>query len=577
VSGGQVCPKDGAKLHDDGSCIACDVRKSCGLPDPEPPRLETPRAPYKMPPRLEADPEAVKLEGKPKDPPKLARGEGGTPLVAGHGYARRFPLEALPEPMAAYAQDLAVRKQVPVDLTALTLLGALGSVAGPRILIRRDLDWIQPTNIYTCCGLGSSGGKSPAVAEIRQGMQRARGLLAERHQMAVAKQIAQLEQEGEALLARANDVHTPIEERDRLRHAAKLKVREREGLEAEPPSPPELVLDGDTTPEALADTMAGNQGCGPVIDDEGTLLRNIGGQTYGDGKGGKAGNLGLLLVGYDCRYFRPKRTGRVAGSVERAALSLVLSPQPGLVASMLRNSTMNELGLINRFIVSVPGDLLGLRAGRPSTYYRDAPAERPDLSGRRWWSALVERLVARYDIIGSEDAEEGAATIDLTREAWKRHYEYSESLERRCHPATGDLRKVAPWAAKHAGRVLRIAALLHLAHGLEVGDELTEQVMEQAIAIGDWAIEHFLHAEVVAGLSEEAGRIKEYVDGTQLGFATRTELFRNVFKGHASAAALSGWIEELVAEGDYEVVSIGTGGRPSVAVRRKGVEHEAAA
>jgi hypothetical protein len=516
------------------------------------------------PPDLMDDPPEADVESG--DDPAPATGAGATPFVAGHGYARRFPTEALPEKMAAYVRDLAYRKQVPVDLPAITLLGALGSVAGPRIVIRRDLDWTQPTNLYTCVAMGSGGGKTPTVDEIRNGMLRAKKVLAERHTIRVASLVAQLEREVDDLRLRANNIHTPIDEREGLRLTATTKESEAKEMKENPPPPPELVIDGDTGPEALGETMAANYGCGPLIDDEGTFFRNLAGQ-YGNGK---TGNLSLVLVGYDCRYYRPKRVTRTAAGIPRAAVSLVISPQPSLVASAMRNQMMDELGFINRFVVCVPGDLVGQRQGRPSTYYRDEPSERPDLSGRKWWSSLIERLVSRYDVI--EDAEpENMPTIDLTRAAWKRHYEYGEAIESRCHPATGDLRKVAPWATKHAGRVLRVAALLHLAAGNEATDELQEPTMENAIVIGDWMIEHFLAAGKVVGLSDEAGRIQEYIDGTELGWATRTAISKDVFKGHAPSAAMEVWIGELVATGRYEVVKVvgEKGGRAREMVRRR--------
>ncbi len=505
-------------------------------------------------------PESIEVQAAP------TLGAGATPFIAGHGYARRFPLEALPERMRAYVCDLAHRKQVPVDLPALTLLGSLGSVAGPRIVIRRDLDWTQPTNIYTCCGMGSGGGKSPTVDEVRNGMLRAKAVLGERHATKTAKDMAALEEEIADLRTRANDVRTPITEKEGLRLMATAKEAELKQMTENPPPPPELVLDGDTGPEALAETMAANYGCGPVIDDEGTFFRSLAG-LY---SAGRTGNLSLVLVGYDCRYYRPKRVTRNASGMARAAVSLVISPQPSLVASAMRNQMMDELGFINRFIVCVPGDLVGQRQGRPSTYYRDTPAERPDKSGQKWWSALVERIVSRYDVIGDADPDT-VPTINLTRAAWKRHYDYSEEIESRCHPATGSLRKVAPWATKHPARVLRIAALLHLADGGEAGDELEESTMEAAITVGEWTIEHFLSAGKVVGLSDEADRIKEYIDGTDGGQATRTAVSKDVFKGHATSAAMDAWIGELVATGRYEAVKVvgERGGRAREVVRRR--------
>ncbi|MDG4792087.1 YfjI family protein [Micromonospora sp. WMMD1102] len=400
------------------------------------------------------------------------RGAGATPFTAGAGYARRFPIDALPPDMRSYARDLAIRKQVPVDLPALTMLGILGSVAGPRVTIRRDLDWRQPTNLYTLCALPSGAGKSPTVDELRRGLWKAQKALSEAHELDVAAKIVELTRQVEEMRTKANDISTLPDERDLLRTQAKALEKQADELASEPPPSPELVFDGDTTPEALAGSMALNNGAAAVIDDEGTFLRNLGGQY----SGGKTGNLGLVLVGYDCRYYRPKRVTRVADPITRAALSLVISPQPGIVADMMRNQMMEETGVVNRFLVCIPGELTGYRTERPSTYFRDTPNQYADRTGREWWASLLENIV-RYEVIGEADPED-AATIELTRGAWKMHREYEQAVEVRLRPE-GDLHRISAWATKHTARVLRVAALLHLAGGASSDDELSESVMAQ--------------------------------------------------------------------------------------------------
>jgi hypothetical protein len=489
-------------------------------------------------------------------------GAGGTPFTAGHGYARRLPFSVLPQRMREYAIDLATRKQVPVDLPALTMLGIIGSVAGPRMVIRRDHDWIQPLNTYIACALESSAGKSPVYEELRKGLHAAEYHLIEKHQEQVAARIAAMRQEVEDKRRLANQPSTSLDEREILREQAKRLEAEAEDLAANPPPDPELVYDGDLTVEALGSAMADNGGSGPVIDDEGTFLRNLGGQY----SGGKTGNLGLVLVGYDCRHYQPRRINRATKPIRRAVLSLVLSPQPSIIAEMKNNNTMNELGFINRFIVCVPGDLIGEREGRPATFIDDAPEGDQSRAHRRWWSDLLKSIAA-YDVIDGD--EEDATVIDLTREAFKLHYDYAEELERRCRHG-GDLRDVRSWAMKEAGRTLRVSGLLHLGAGLTPDDRVSGEVMESAISFSRWSTEHFLHAGNVVGLSEGADRIAEYVDNKPLRFAARSELVANVFHGHAGQSQVTAYLKELVGTGKWELAKgEAERGRPPVIVRRK--------
>lgn len=494
-------------------------------------------------------------------------GLGATPFIAGNGYARRFPTERLPERMRAYCHDIAIRKQVPVDLPALTMFGILAAVAGPRIVIRRDLDWTQPCNLYTCCGLPSGAGKSPTVEELRRGARRAVKRLAERHVQRMGAEINHLIGEAEGLYRQANDVTTPLDQKESLRVEAKAKEALAENLKNDPPPNPQIMFDGDTSIEALAVKLAGNEGAGAIVDDEGTFLRVLGG-IY---NGGKTGNLGLVLVGYDCRSYAPTRITRASQPIDRAALSLVIAPQPGIIADMLRDQAMVEAGVINRFLVSIPGDLVGQREDRPATYYRDLPATRPDRSGQSWWAETLAAIV-EYDVIGDLGSDEEPPTIDLTRAAFKRHREYEREFEARMHPATGDLLSVSAWGAKHLGRIMRVAALLHLASGFSTSDELSEQLMEDAIAIGEWSIEHFLAAGSASGLSEDAGRIKEFVDNAEFGFALRSEINKRVFANKASKASMTRWIDELAATGSYVLGQVPTRGRPGWAVCRAGVK-----
>jgi hypothetical protein len=480
-----------------------------------------------------------------------------TPMQAGPGFARRFPVQYLPPKMREYAVDLAERKMVPVDLTAMFMLGIASGVIGPRFLVRRDWDWVEPTNLYVITGLRSGSAKSPVVKELTRGLGKAKKLLAEEHMAKLAQQQEGLDQQIEDCLRRANDITTPLDEKTGLKARAKELQREAEQLAQKPPRPPLTVVDGDTSPEALAERMAANGGYVSVIDDEGPLLRNLGGQYSG-----KTANLAVLLKGYDGQAYYPSRITRDASMMERAILSITISPQPALVAEMLRNTMMDETGLINRFFVSLPGDLLGKREGRPSTFIDDVP-ERNDTSLRDWWADILEAL-AGHDVLTGDMEEDVVRTIDLTRGAWKLHYEYQERFESRMDAdRDGDLVRIVGWASKQCGRILRLAAVLHLLSGATTDDRIEEPTMRCAIGIGDWALEHFLHLGKVVGLSESASRIKEHILGKDMPWASRTEINVEVFRKGVHGDQLTAWINELVESGEFELVRKSGAGRPT--------------
>lgn len=502
------------------------------------------------------------------DTDKPLKGDGATPFRAGHGYARRFPTECLPPTMRAYVHDIAERTQVPVDLPALTMLGMIGGASAPRMVIRASAEWVEPTNIYALCALPSSAGKSPAVKELRRGTWRAERKLREVHPATVAAKIRALSDQADEMELDLSRRHVTVglEEKAGIETRIKALRAEVSQLSTNPPPAPGFLIDGDTTPEALSSRLAASGGQGTIVDDEGTLLRNLGGQY----SGGKTGNLTLFLKAYDADSYRPARVTRDALPVDRLALGIVLAPQPSFLADMMRNGTMQDSGFVNRFLVSLPGDLIGQRAGRKSTFVDDiTEAEQARRhAGQEWWSRLLESIVA-YDVIDTSGEAGSPLEVNLTREAYDMHAGYVEDFEARLRPGRGDLATVANWAGKHAGRVLRVTHALHLALGCGPDDRIEKQTMADAISIGEWAIEHFTGMGRVVGLSTGARQIKEYVDGIPAGWCTRTDINNKVFKRNG-AEDLDGLIADLVATGTYvtELLSNGGRGRRVQIVRR---------
>lgn len=487
-----------------------------------------------------------------------------SPTVAGPGFARRFPVRSLPSNMRNYVLDLAERKMVPVDLPALMMLGILSAMTGPRIVVRRDRDWTEPTNLYLIVGMRSGAAKTPVVRELNRGLGKAKKLLAETHERQLAQQRVDLNSEIEACLQKAAAINTKIEEKEGLKARAKDLQREAELLAQKPPRAPLIVVDGDTSPEALAERMAANGGHVAVIDDEGPLLRNLGGQYSG-----KTANLAVLLKAYDGQAYYPSRITRDAAAMDRAILSIAISPQPGLVAEMLRNTMMDETGLINRFVVSLPGDLIGKRQGRPSTYIGDdAVAEDRRLAD--WWADLLASVAAYEPLTGDPDGD-ACKVLDLTRGAWKLHVEYAEAFEPRLDADSGgDLAQMVGWASKHCGRILRLAALLHIGAGYTLDDQVEESTMRCAIGIGDWSLEHFMRLGNVVGLSESADRIREFVLQRELPWASRTEINAVLFRNSAGSKVMDGWLRELVESEEFELRKVHGGGRPTIFVCKAG-------
>lgn len=524
---------------------------------------------------VEAHEAAVKAAADANKP----LGLGATPFVPGHGYAARFPLDALPQRLRELVVDVAVRQQVPVDLPALAALGCISAVAGPRFLIRRDITWRQPLILQIAVAMDSGAAKSPAVDELTRGIEIAETRMYAAWKASVEEELAPLQAELDKLTKAANRDGIGEEEQDRI--AAQIKQRakaienQRNNLNEARPAPARIRLTGDTTPEALTKALARNGGSYAIIDSEGTFFNHMTGSAY---RGGKAANATVVLKGYDGDTHESGRVGEGKTDViRRTSLVLVITPQPPILASTLGNKDLTANGFVNRFIVCVPGDLVGQRSQRQATYYLDAAPNRPEIALAAWWADLLTSIAGQADVIGRSTPDDemidldSAPTLNLTRDAFDLSRKYEAEFELRMAPDADGGTALKRWGSKHLGRVVRLAGILHLAAGRAVDEQVDVGTMEAAIAIGEWSVTHYLAAGSASGLSAEAGRIMEYVESSDQGMVTRAAIGKAVFCGRAGKNEIDGWVSELVSTGRYTVTRQRTAGRPREWLHRVGV------
>jgi hypothetical protein len=94
--------------------------------------------------------------------------------------------------------------------------------------------------------------------------------------------------------------------------------------------------------------------------------------------------------------------------------------------------------------------------------------------------------------------------LDLTPDARQVLLEFQDWLEPRLHPQTGQLAAITDWASKLAGAVVRLAALLHLAHTFTAGyaTPITADTMHAAERIGRYYLDHALAVYDLMGRSD---------------------------------------------------------------------------
>jgi len=385
--------------------------------------------------------------------------EWRTPDPIGQGATKPqpFPTDALPAAFKAMVRAVAGNKQVPEDLPALIGLAVVATLAGPRLAIQRQPGWTEPLTLYTTVGLGSANLKSPATADVVKPLYAIEDELQAAWREKTDDQVFDLGERRAHESLKGRDAARIEEEIDKLKNA----------------KPPRVLFYPDTTPEALAMAMAANGGCGGIIDSEGEFFAHLAGR-YSKG----VPNLGFALKAYDADRYGVDRVGREQAPIRRAVLALGLAVQPDVLESVARDRVMRERGLLGRLLFAVPESLLGWRNEDDATPY--------DPAAMRGWAEALRRI-AKIDL--GDPMADDFPTLVLSPEALALHKDFRRKIEPRLRP-DGELGDMPGWGGKHAGRVLRIAGLLHLLCGRGLTEEVSERNMWVAVKIGWWAIPH---------------------------------------------------------------------------------------
>lgn len=368
-----------------------------------------------------------------------------------------FPTHRLPPVFRNMVRAVAANKQVPEDLPAMFGIGAISTLAGPRVAVTRGQGWTEPLNTYGMTVMDSGGGKSPGVTDVIAPLRRIQKQMRTEHVELLNSQIDELDAQRGAVsrdVAAANRIEDRIKALEEAKHNS-----------------PRLTLGSDTTIESVAEIMSRNGGSAAILDAEGEFFAMLSGRYTK-----QVANLGLALKAYDGDPYEVGRIGRHQADIERAILTMSLGVQPTVMEAAAKNPAMVERGLLARFMFAIPPSLVGTRDAEGAPYDHDA---------LNAWSAALEN-VALLDIPDQDTADFPALRLEPA--ARKLHIDYCQWMEHRLHPDTGDLGNLTGWASKHKGRAMRIAGLLHLVAGFGVEQRIGEQAMSVGIEVCRWAI-----------------------------------------------------------------------------------------
>jgi hypothetical protein len=216
----------------------------------------------------------------------------------------RFPLDALPKPIAAYVQEVAATRQVPIDLSGMLSLGTVSAAAAKRFRVQIGNTHSEPVNLFEAVAMEPGSRKSAVYADMieplevyEQELQADKALEITRAQETRAIEEGRLR----SLREQAVKGKTPTE-RDLARQEA-LQLASQ--LTTIPPEP--RLVAGDITPEKLANLLFEQGGRIAVMDAEaGGVFEIMAGPYTHDGKA----NLDIYLRGHAGDTLRVDRLGR---------------------------------------------------------------------------------------------------------------------------------------------------------------------------------------------------------------------------------------------------------------------------
>lgn len=442
-----------------------------------------------------------------------------------------FPIETLPPFIREYVLGVAETTQTPVDMPATSALAIVAMCMQGKYRIQGKKDWIEPVNLYALNIAEPSERKSAVnahmtrpvnqfeaqynkvhAAEFETNKMRKRVL--ERRQKSVEDQVSKGKADEDELVKIATEV-------------ANFKEK----------FPMQSYVD-DITPEKLVSVMADRNGVAAVISAEGGIFDQLAGGMYS-----KSVNIDVLLKGHAGDTIRVDRIGRNSESIEKPALTMLLSVQPNILSGMMQNSIFRGRGLTARFLYCFPASHVGDRK------YRSQPI--PDEVIREY-DALINNLLD----VDCNPSLETPEIITLSKEADMLLEEFANEIEPKLK---GEYADIADWAGKLVGAVLRISAILWRASELrceeflqdEPDAEVNADIMYNAITIGRYYIEHARAAYSLMGADPVIKQCKYVLNAVKnagLVEASKRDIMR-LCRGFRNADELQPVLDRLTEYG----------------------------
>jgi replicative DNA helicase len=432
-----------------------------------------------------------------------------TPLDA-HGEPPPFPIHTLPDWAQDHAVATADQVQVPVDLTAMLIIGALSAACTGRARVNVSANWAEPINLYLVTAMRSGSGKSAAEKLCCQWLrdwQKAR-MDDVMDDWNIAMRVLKVAER------KVKEVETGMSKGSQTMDDMKFALRELDEAKDNLPDMPRLLAD-DATPEAVATLLAAHNERLAIMSTEADLFDMV-----LKGKAGQRANMNVYLKAWSGdSLIRDRKGGSETGpeftNLEHPLMTVACTVQPSVLARLSTDEEMASRGFSARFMMSLPDDRIGERdqdkrfndnrIATTDIYTKTATALADD------WAMWQPPTQVNLDSLSRDCLRAFLAEIEPQLKAG------------------GKYEHLAEWASKLYGSIARYAGLLHLAEGRSPAAPVTFDTMKRALELGRyWLATAAIILSMGDEITEQARAIKAWIDRNRVTEFKVRDLQRNV-------------------------------------------------
>lgn len=409
-------------------------------------------------------------------------------VVESEGAYNPFPVHCLPSVMGQMVTETArATTAQSLELAAVSALATCSAALGAGIQISTGGERSVRPNIYALAIAESGTGKGENFSITCAPLEECESEMALEFDMNVRPELEaklrvtseRLKKQTNAAAKEQNEAEREIETHECGRLQEEVTELQRQ-LSANP-----KIRVSDATKEALAIMIQGQPGeaLSSLSSEARGILSIVGGKYSKEG-----GDEDLYCSAYSGDSITVDRVGRPSVRLKRPCLTIFWMIQPDAAEAALSKESFTVSGLFPRFLILDP---------HAEPKVREAPPEPIPREIKRAWAKLIRHFITNIRERGDEPIH-----VEVRKDAKKILHEYeNENIRRRCR--NGDLRDLAPYAARWAENAWRIALILHCAkHPQEAGSKpLDAFTAANAVEVMTWFAQQQL---AVLGASRHA-------------------------------------------------------------------------